>query len=125
MKPYRSMILLSLLDLSVLLPASSVAAAWAVSLPDVKSGGLLFRTGEPGAYEPAPVLASDVHVEVAGIVARSRVTQIFKNPTDHFMEAVYVFPLAENAAVDGLHMVIGERMVEGKIAESGEAKKTY
>ncbi|MEA2695668.1 MAG: Ca-activated chloride channel, partial [Acidobacteriota bacterium] len=45
--------------------------------------------------------------------------------TDHWMEAVYVFPLAENAAVDGLHMVIGERVVEGRIAETGEAKKVY
>src|SRR5262249_28706589 len=125
MKPYRSVIALSLVNLSVLLLAGAARAAAAVSLSDVKEGELLFRTGEPGVYEPAPVLASDIHVEVAGIVARSRVTQIFKNPTDHFMEAVYVFPLAENAAVDGLHMVIGERVVEGKIAENGEAKKAY
>ncbi|HEV7514874.1 MAG TPA: VIT domain-containing protein, partial [Thermoanaerobaculia bacterium] len=96
-----------------------------MALDDVKSGELLFRTATDGVYETAPVLASDVHVEIAGIVARSRVTQIFGNPTAHWMEAVYVFPLAENAAVDGLHMVIGERVVAGRIAENGEAKKVY
>jgi hypothetical protein len=48
-----------------------------LGLDDIKSGELLFfRTGEAGAYEAAPVLASDVHLEIAGIVARGRVTQI-------------------------------------------------
>jgi len=125
MKPRRSVTALSLATFFVLAPAVPAGAAAAVSLDDVKSGELLFRTGKDGAYEHAPVLASDVHMEIAGIVARSRVTQIFGNPTDHWMEAVYVFPLAEGAAVDGLHMVIGKRVVEGKIAENGEAKKVY
>jgi Ca-activated chloride channel family protein len=125
MQPRRSVIALSLAILFLLALSGPASAASTVGLDDVKSGELLFRTAKDGVYETAPVLASDVHVEIAGIVARSRVTQIFGNPTDHWMEAVYVFPLAENAAVDGLHMVIGRRVVEGRIAEKGEAKKVY
>jgi Ca-activated chloride channel family protein len=125
MKPRRSVTALSIAIFFLLALSGPASAASTVGLDDVKSGELLFRTAKDGAYETAPVLASDVHIEIAGIVARSRVTQIFGNPTDHWMEAVYVFPLAENAAVDGLHMVIGERIVEGRIAETAEAKKVY
>ncbi len=125
MTPRRSLAALSIATFFVFALPGPSSAASTVRLDDVKSGGLLFNTGEPGAYAPAPVLASDVHVEIDGIVARSRVTQIFSNPTAQWREAIYVFPLAENAAVDGLHMVVGERVVEGRIAENAEAKKVY
>ena len=41
-------------------------------------------------------------IEVAGIVARTRVTQRFVNPTPSWREGVYVFPLPDKAAVDHL-----------------------
>jgi Ca-activated chloride channel family protein len=125
MKPCRAATVLSMASVFIFALSGPVCAVSNVGLGDVKSGELLLRTAKEGIYEPALVLASDVHVEIAGIVARSRVTQIFSNPTDQWLEAVYVFPLAENAAVDGLHMVIGERVVEGRIAEKEEAKKVY
>jgi Ca-activated chloride channel family protein len=124
MTPRHSLTALSIATLFVFALSDSYAAS-IVRLDDVQSGGLLFNTDQPGVYAPAPVLASDVHVEIDGIVARSRVTQIFSNPTAQWREAIYVFPLAESAAVDGLHMVIGERVVEGRIAASAKAKKVY
>ena len=87
------------------------------SRPGPPGGGLLLGSTEDGSLQAAPVLASDVHVEIAGVVARSRLTQIFRNPTAQPLQAVYVFPLPAGAAVDGLSLAIGTRALRGRIVE--------
>jgi Ca-activated chloride channel family protein len=62
---------------------------------------------------------------VSGVVARARVAQRFHNPSAEWIEAVYVFPLPESAAVDRLRMRIGERVVEGVIREREAARRRY
>ena len=84
--------------------------------------GLFFK-GQGDA--PAPVLGSTVEVRVTGIIARARVTQIFRNPSADWVEGIYIFPLPEDAAVDTLKMKIGDRTVVGEIQEKAEARKTY
>mgnify|MGYP003700583925 FL=1 len=96
-----------------------------VKLNDVESGALLFNSTEPGKYVPAPLLATDVKIDVTGPIARTRVTQQFINPGDGWVEGKYVFPLPENSAVDTLKMVIGDRVIEGKIKEKEEARRVY
>ena len=66
------------------------------------------------------MLASDVHIEIAGVVARVRLTQIFRNPSQQPLEAVYAFPLPPGAAVDGLSLAIGKRAVRGRIVVRSE-----
>ena len=51
-----------------------------VTLGDIESGALLFKSTEPGKYVPAPLLATDVKIDVSGPIARARVTQRFINP---------------------------------------------
>ena len=46
-----------------------------------------------------PLKHTDVQADVAGPVARVEVTQTFRNPYDETIEAVYVFPAPEKAAV--------------------------
>ena len=36
-----------------------------------------------------------------------------------------MFPLPEDAAVDALHMIVGDREIEGVIQKKEEARKTY
>lgn len=96
-----------------------------VSLGDVGAGSLLLRTPEPGKYVPAPTVATDVHMQISGMIARVRVTQRFENPGWDWVEGVYVFPLPETAAVDRMRMRVGERVIEGRIRERAEAKKIY
>ncbi|MEQ8826813.1 MAG: VIT domain-containing protein, partial [Parvibaculum sp.] len=96
-----------------------------VKLNDVESGALLFNSTEPGKYVPAPLLATDVKIDVTGPIARTRVTQQFINPGDGWVEGKYVFPLPENSAVDTLKMVIGDKVIEGKIKEKEEARRVY
>src|SRR5207249_9028211 len=74
---------------------------------------------------PYTTLFRSVHIDIAGMTARARVTQRFVNPTSEWREGVYVFPLPEKAAVDHLSMQIGERVIEGQIKERQEAKRTY
>ena len=92
---------------------------------DVVSGSVLFKTDKPGLYKRAPVLKTDVHMRVNGMIVRTKVVQRFKNPGQTWLEGVYVFPLPEKAAVDHMRMKIGDRVIEGKIKEKQEAKKIY
>src|SRR6185436_11612365 len=92
---------------------------------DPKTGALLFRTGTAGQYQAAPTLETEVAIQVTGLIARTRVTQVFHNPGGDYVEGIYVFPLPEKAAVDHLAMRIGERVIEGRIQEKEEARKTY
>jgi len=92
---------------------------------NAESGTLMFQTQTPGIYIEAPMVATDVEMDIAGPIIRTRLSQTFKNTTDQWVEGTYVFPLPENAAVDRLRMVIGGRLIEGQIKEKVQAKKIY
>ena len=92
---------------------------------DMTSGALLFKAKEKGRYIQAPALATDVDIDVTGPIARTRVTQRFENPSDGWVEGIYVFPLPEKAAIDTLRMMIGNRVIEGQIKERQEARQIY
>jgi Ca-activated chloride channel homolog len=91
---------------------------------EVRSGALLLRS-ENDRFVAAPLVATDVDLVVSGPTARGRVSQIFHNPTDGWVEAVYVYPLPEGGAVDSLKMVIGERIIVGDIKERKQAREVY
>jgi Ca-activated chloride channel family protein len=90
---------------------------------DIGAGTLLFQAGD--RLEPAEPLATDVRMSIAGIVARVTVAQRFHNPGTEWAEAVYAFPLPDDAAVDRLQMRVGERIIEGEIHEREQAEKIY
>ena len=99
--------------------------AQAATLGDQKTGALLLRTGTAGDFTLAPTVETEVAIQVTGIVARTRVSQVFHNPGKEFVEGVYVFPLPPQAAVDHLWLRIGTRVIEGQIEEKGAARRTY
>src|SRR4051794_39147681 len=90
---------------------------------DARSGSLLLKTDD--GYADASRLGIDVDLTVSGPTVRARVTQIFRNPTKDWVEAVYVYPLPSGGAVDTLKMVIGDRVVVGDIKERQQAKIIY
>lgn len=97
----------------------------AVGIQDAGSGSLLLRTTGAGLFLRAPMLETDVAIDVTGVVARTVVRQRFRNPHDLWLEGVYVFPLPDDAAVDAMRLVVGERIIEGEIQEREQAKRTY
>src|SRR6185436_18110670 len=76
-------------------------------------------------HVPLPLKHTDVKAALSGYIATVKVTQQFQNPFEHQIEAVYVFPLPENAAVNEFVMTIGERRIRGIIRERAEAEKIY
>jgi Ca-activated chloride channel family protein len=90
---------------------------------DVSSGSLYFKNDN--SYFAALTQNSDYQVSINGLLARVNFTQTFKNSSDEYLEAVYVFPLIDDAAVDSMIMEIGERRIIGKIKEKNQAQKLY
>ena len=66
-----------------------------------------------------------VQAELSGAVARVTVTQTYQNPFQEPIEAIYVFPLPENSAVDDMKIRIGERLIEAEIKKREEARRVY
>jgi len=58
-------------------------------------------------------------------VSRVEVTQTFENPFTKPLEAVYVFPLPDEAAVDNMEIKIGDRIIKGNIKKREEAQQIY
>ena len=114
----------ALVFLSTLLIMAKAAFAF-VGINDVKSGDLLLKTGEAGKFIEAPKVATDYTTTISGPTARTIVTQQFYNPSEGFVEGVYVFPLPDDSGVDTLKIVSGTRVIVGEVKEKVEAKQIY
>ncbi|HEX4886177.1 MAG TPA: VIT domain-containing protein, partial [Casimicrobiaceae bacterium] len=108
----------------LLLAAFAIASHAEAATPDGPSAGTLRLKGADG-FVDAPLLATNVEIDVSGIVARTRVTQRFVNPGSAWREGVYVFPLPESAAVDHLDLRFGARRIVGQIRERSQARRDY
>ncbi|MES9940508.1 MAG: marine proteobacterial sortase target protein [Candidatus Thiodiazotropha sp. 6PLUC2] len=75
--------------------------------------------------EMAPLLNTEVTINVAGMLAWAKVEQVFTNPTQSWMEGSYQFPLPEGSAVERMKMQIGDRQIEGVIEEKAAAKRIF
>lgn len=111
------------ISIHLLRAASKQGAMWAASS---ESGGELRIRGKKGEILGAcPLQHTDVDADIVGSVTRVRVRQTFANPLDQKVEAVYVFPLPENSAVDEMTMTIGSSRIVGKVKPKEQARKTY
>jgi Ca-activated chloride channel homolog len=107
----------------VILASLTCGTAQAQTAETQGSLQVLDDTGKPKAL--CPLKRTDVKAEITGFLSRVYVTQEFENPLKEKIEAVYVFPLPANAAVDDMTMVVGERTVRGKILRREEAQAAY
>src|SRR5512146_1162177 len=101
------------------------------AVPTVEAGtqaptpGSLQIVGKDGTAGFCPLKHTDVRAEISGAIGRVTVTQEFVNTSEDKIEAVYVFPLPQNAAVDDMTMQVGERTIKGVIKRREEARKVY
>ncbi len=79
---------------------------------------------EPGV-DALPLKATRVDVNVNGVIADVRVTQVYRNEGNVPLEARYVFPASTRAAVYAMRMRIGERAVDAVIREKQAARREY
>ena len=121
----RALIIVATALVCLLGPISLSAVAAAPASDDPTEGQLRAVDATGQLRPPCPLEHTDVDVDVAGLVARVTVTQRFVNPFDETIEAVYLFPLSADAAVDRMTMKIGDRTIAGRIARREEARATY
>jgi len=88
-------------------------------------GAMLAKLPKEDKEIPLPLKHTDVKGQISGYIATVNVTQQFHNPYEEKIEAVYVFPLPQNAAINEFIMVIGERRIRGIIRERKEAEEIY
>ncbi len=93
----------------------------------MSDGGLVLTSlsGEVATSIPAMRLGTDIVADVSGQTARVTVTQAFRNTSNEWMEATYLYPLPDDGAVDTLKMVVGDRIFEGEIKPKEEAREIY
>ena len=104
--------------------AQAFATAEPMQLSDINRGSLLSRD-EFGDVLELPLMKTDVDTEITGQIARTTITQHFQNTSDNWIEALYLFPLAHDAAVDQMRLHVGDRVIEGQIQEKEQAKATF
>lgn len=105
--------LFAVLSVNAALGASPGQGELTIVEPDGKAG-----TG-------CPLEHTSVKAEISGFVTRVEVKQIFHNPRQEKIEAVYTFPLSADAAVDEMLMKVGDRIVRGEIRSREEARQIY
>jgi len=81
--------------------------------------------GADDLADSLPLKSTSADVRITGVIADVTVTQVYENQGIIPLEAVYVFPGSTRAAVYGMTMRIGERVIEAEIQEKDTAKKTY
>lgn len=117
-----SLLLISIMLVLSLAPA--VSARQAAPADDITSGVLVLKT-RSGATPAAVQLGTDMDVTITGQTARVKVVQAFRNTGRDWAEATYLYPLPEDGAVDSLKMVIGQRVIIGRINRREAARQIY
>jgi Ca-activated chloride channel family protein len=92
--------------------------------PTARTSGLYVRSPE-GEQLVFPLKHTEVRAKIAGNLSRVEVSQKFENPFTKPLEAVYIFPLPAEAAVDEMEIKIGFRTIKGSIKKREEAQRIY
>jgi Ca-activated chloride channel family protein len=127
----RKIFLKSALLLGISMAATLLYLSWqqpTVALADsgqITQGSLQAIDASGKAVGFCPLRHTDVKAEISGFLSRVVVTQEFENPFKDKIEAVYTFPLPEEAAVDDMTMHVGARTVRGRILRREEAQAVY
>jgi Ca-activated chloride channel family protein len=86
------------------------------------SPGAGLLTSEQGNL---PLVAMSVSVDITGLLAGMTIRQTFRNPHNCPIEATYIFPLPDRAAVTALAVTIGSRRIAGVLQERQAARGAY
>ena len=72
-----------------------------------------------------PLKETSVKATVVGSIADVTVKQVYVNSGKNPLEAIYTFPMSTKAAVYGMQMTIGKRIVRAQIEEKKKARADY
>ena len=109
----------------MVLLSSGLARAQQPESGDDKTLSPYFLVQGDDGVEQFALESTSADVNIAGVIADVVVTQVYKNDGKKPIEAIYIFPASTRAAVYGLTMTIGERVIKAKIEERGKARQQY
>jgi Ca-activated chloride channel family protein len=115
----------AVLGFMVLFLLPSVSLAQEESSVDKTLSPYFFAQSEDTSVDQLPLKSTSAEVNIAGVIADVRVTQLYKNEGSRPVEAIYVFPASTRAAVYGMKMTIGERVIVARIKKKDEARQEY
>lgn len=98
------------------------------SPPPVTAGSgqlLLKNSDQQGQYINALSLQADAEISISGLIAHTTLTQSFRNESEHWLEGLYVFPLAAHASVSAMEIRFAGNVITAKIKEKQQAKVIY
>ncbi|MEO0415231.1 MAG: VIT domain-containing protein, partial [Verrucomicrobiota bacterium] len=84
-----------------------------------------FEVSSAGGVDSLPLKSTEVDVQISGVIAEVTVTQRYTNTGKEKLEAVYIFPGSNRAAVHGLTIKLGDRELVAQVQEKEKARKTY
>ncbi|MCX5806081.1 MAG: VIT domain-containing protein [Proteobacteria bacterium] len=84
-----------------------------------------FVKSDDPAVDQLPLKSTSAMVNISGVISDVQVTQVYKNEGKKPLEAIYIFPASTRAAVYGMKMTIGKRVIEAKIKKREEARQDY
>jgi Ca-activated chloride channel family protein len=102
-----------------------------VVIPDDEMSRLTAVDEEPGFGAlltdrgPLPLEALDVEAKLEGLIAQVSLAQTFVNTHGEPLEATYIFPLPDRAAVTRFRLEVAGRIVEGVLKERAAARHDY
>lgn len=80
---------------------------------------------DDSAHQVLPLESTHAQVTIAGPLAQVTLTQTFTNEGSEPLDATYLFPASTGAAVHGMTMTIGDRIIAAEIQKKAVAKKTF
>jgi Ca-activated chloride channel family protein len=123
MKPVTR--LFAALTLIMLVLAGSSGRAQQQEPGDKTLSPYFFVKSDDPETDRLPLKSTFADVNIAGVIADVKVTQVYKNEGKNPLEAIYVFPASTRAAVYAMKMTIGERIIVAKIKKRDEARQEY
>ncbi|OQY78515.1 MAG: hypothetical protein B6D45_02105, partial [Ignavibacteriales bacterium UTCHB3] len=86
-----------------------------------------FPYPQPEWRDPFPleVKYHDVSVTVDGLIAKTKVDQVFFNPLNYRLEGQYIFPVPEGAVITSFKMFVDGKELKAELLDAEKAKKLY
>jgi Ca-activated chloride channel homolog len=72
-----------------------------------------------------PLKALDVSARIEGLLVEVNLHQVFVNNLEEPLEATYIFPLPDRAAVTAFSLTVGKRTIRGVLEERAKARRDY
>jgi Ca-activated chloride channel family protein len=79
----------------------------------------------PVLNQELQLVSQNAKVEINGALAKTHLTQIFKNTTNRRIEGTYIFPLPAGASVSGFAMSVNGKRMEAEFLEGDKAREIY